>query len=142
MGNIDKKVLNDIYNTSKIGLDSVEFLYRKVKDEDLKEDLNEYVRKYYDILNETRYRLELLNEKPKDYTPVSKAMMWTGLQANTLLNDSSSKIAEILIQGSTKGIVEMTKSVNNDIISEDIRKIANTLIHYEKENINNIKKHI
>ncbi len=142
MGNIDKKALNDIYNASKIGLDSVEFLYRKVKDDNLKEDLNEYVRKYYDILNETRYRLELLDEKPKDYTPVTKAMMWAGLQKETLFDSSSSNIAEILIQGSTKGIVEMTRNVNNEIISDDIRKIANTLIHYEKENINNIKKYI
>ena len=142
MGNIDKKVLNNIYNASKIGLDSVEFLYGKVKDENLKNDMNEYVRKYYDILNETRNRLSLYNQQPKDYSPVSKAMMWVGLQANTIVDHSPSKIAEILVQGSTMGIVSMTKDLNNEMVSDDIKKIANTLIHYEKENINNIKKYL
>ncbi len=142
MGNVDKKVLNNIYQASKIGLDSIEFLYPKVKDENLKKDMNDYVKKYYDILSETRYQLKLLNEEPKDYSKMTKAMMWMEIQGNTIADSSPSKIAEILVQGSTMGIVEMTKDVNNENVDNHIRKIANTLIHYEKENIDNVKKYL
>ena len=142
MGNIDKKILKNIYEASKMGLDSIEYIYPKVDDKNMKKDLDEYKRKYHDIIGETKYRMELLKTKPEDYSPVLKVMLWTGIQAQTMMDNSPSNIAELLIKGSTKGIVEMTKDINNDLADEDVRKIANTLVHYEKENINNMKKYL
>lgn len=142
MGNIDKKVLKNIYQASKMGLDSVEYIYPKVEDKELRKDLDEYKRKYHDIIGETKYRLDLMKAKPEDYSPMIKVMLWTGIQTQTMMDTSSSHIAELLIKGSSKGIVEMTKDVNNDLADENVRKIANTLIHYEKENIDKMKKYL
>ena len=142
MGNIDKRILKNIYEASKMGLDSVEYIYPKVENKQLKQDLDEYKRKYHDIIGETKYRLGLLKTEPEDYSPMVKAMLWTGIQTQTMMDNSASHIAELLIKGSTKGIVEMTKDVNNDLADESVRKIANTLIHYEKENIDKMKKYL
>ena len=44
---------------------------------------------------------------------MAKAGMWLGLQAETLTDRSDAHIAEIVIQGATMGVIEMTKALNN-----------------------------
>ena len=41
---------------------------------------------------------------------MSKAGLWMGMQMETMTNRSDSHIAEIMIQGSGMGIIEMTKN--------------------------------
>ena len=44
--------------------------------------------------------------------PLQKAGMWMGTQMNTLTDRSNAHIAEMVIQGATMGIIEMTKARN------------------------------
>ena len=50
MGNIDKSVLKNIYQASKIGIESAEYLFGKVLDRDIKSQLNSYVKQYLNII--------------------------------------------------------------------------------------------
>ena len=40
---------------------------------------------------------------PRDHV-VDKTMLWGGIQMNTLMDDSTEKLADMMIQGNTKGI--------------------------------------
>ena len=53
MGNIDKSVLKNIYQASKIGIESAEYLFGKVLDRDIKSQLNSYVKQYSNIISQT-----------------------------------------------------------------------------------------
>ena len=39
-------------------------------------------------------------------------MLWCSIQMNTLLDSSEQHIAEIMINGTTMGIIDMTKKLN------------------------------
>ena len=45
--------------------------------------------------------------------PLAKAGMWAGLEMETLADRSDAHIAEIVIQGATMGVIEMTKALNS-----------------------------
>ena len=62
--------------------------------------------------------------------------MWTAVRMNTVTNSNPDHIAEIMINGSTLGIVDMTKYINShegcDVYAVDL---ANRLIDTEEKNI-------
>lgn len=141
MGNIDKKVLDNVYQTSKIGLDSAEYLYGKTQDRSLKNEINEYVKKYYNILLQTKNKMETKYNRPLEGIPLNKELMWNGVQ-NISATTKKEDIAKMLLEGSKKGISQIIRYSNNEMLNEDVRKLANTLIIFEKENIQNIQKYI
>lgn len=141
MGNIDKKVLDNVYQTSKIGLDSAEYLYGKTQDRSLKNEINEYVKKYYNILLQTKNKMETIYNRQLEGIPLNKELMWNGVQ-NISATTKKEDIAKMLLEGSKKGISQIIRYSNNEMLNEDVRKLANTLIIFEKENIQNIQKYI
>lgn len=141
MGNIDKKVLSNVYKASKIGLDSVEYLYGKIEDRKMKNEINEYAKKYFNILSQTKNKLQNIIDKSIDYTPVNNELMWNGIQ-DIDINTKKEDIAKILIEGSKKGIADVIHYANNEMLNDEVRKLADNLITYEKQNIENMEKYI
>ncbi len=141
MGNIDKKVLSNVYKASKIGLYSVEYLYGKIEDRKMKNEINEYAKKYFNILSQTKNKLQNIIDKSIDYTPVNNELMWNGIQ-DIDINTKKEDIAKILIEGSKKGIADVIHYANNEMLNDEVRKLADNLITYEKQNIENMEKYI
>ncbi|MDE7479518.1 MAG: hypothetical protein K2M91_16540, partial [Lachnospiraceae bacterium] len=72
---------------------------------------------------------------------VQDMMLKGGIQINTLTNCSTSKIAELMIQGSNRGITNMWKSINHHQNSGNTSmEIANELVAFEEKSINRLKK--
>ena len=51
--------------------------------------------------------------------PLARAGMWAGLEMETLADRSDAHIAEIVIQGATMGVIEMTKALNRALADTD-----------------------
>ena len=59
---------------------------------------------------------------------------------NTLTNCSTSKIAELMIQGSNKGITSMWKSMNSNSESSSMSmEVAKELVDFEEKCIRKLK---
>jgi len=62
---------------------------------------------------------------------------------NTLINSSDSHIAQMVIQGSTMGITQMTKLLNSKPNADGpSAQIAKEFIYKEQDNIEEMKKYL
>ena len=76
--------------------------------------------------------------------PGSAALTMSGmmLRAQTALDPSTSKLAEMMIQGSSMGITEAVKKLHqyeNDV-EKDIKKLMERLQEFEEENVEKLKE--
>ena len=85
---------------------------------------------------------ENYGEIPEEKNIMNKVMGWTGVQMNTLNDKSPSKIAEIMIEGTTMGIIEGRKLINHeaDQASKDVRDLLNNFVTFQENNVEQLKK--
>ena len=139
--NNDQYILNEINKGIKMGMDSISTISEKVKDCNLKENLQFQYNRYNDILNEVNNELSEFGEFPKELNPMQKAMGWMSVQLNTLDNKSDSKISEMMIQGTNMGIIEGIKLLNhNPSAKPEIKNILNEFVQFQQENVEQLKK--
>ena len=86
--------------------------------------------------------LEEKGDKPKVATqPMQKAMLWGSIQMNTLANSTPEHLAEMMIQGTTMGIIDIQKRLNElPQADSDSRKLAEDFLKGEQQNIDELKK--
>ncbi len=72
---------------------------------------------------------------------LGKAMLWGSIQANTMLNISTPHVADMMIQGNTRGITELLKvKHNNKNTGSYANELAEELMDFEEENIERLKR--
>ena len=63
-------------------------------------------------------------------------MLKSAIHINTLLNTSTSHLAELMIQGSNRGITDMCKSLNHNATEKSMAtELARELMDFEEKNI-------
>ena len=139
----DLAVLNEAYRNSKMGVETINAIISKVYDEDLALDLNRQAVRFLSFEDKATEKIRKANERPETESPVGKAMLWTSIQANTLLNTSTEHIAEMMIKGSNNGILEMEKVLkHNENAGERPTALAKQLIDFEESNIKRLKDYL
>ena len=109
----DIEILREINQNSKMGMDSLTTILKKVTDEDFKDLLNTQHNEYQNIYDRTQELLVKNNAEMKDTPSMQKAMSWMGIQLNTANDSSNSKLSELIIQGNDMGVIKGTKLLNN-----------------------------
>ncbi len=141
---MDKKtninVLNEVHKGAKMGMDSISYVYEKVGDINFKDNLSFQYNQYSDVLDNLNNIYKKYGEIPDDNNVGAKIMSWTGIQMNTMNDKSNSHIADLLIQGTTMGIIEGRKLLNhNPDVDEDIRNVLNTFVKMQENNVEQLK---
>ena len=68
-------------------------------------------------------------------------MTWYGIQMKTINDDTVSKLAEILVQGTNLGIIEGRRLLNqNPKVSRNIKKILNDFVAMQEDSLETLKK--
>lgn len=139
----DLAVLNEAYRNSKMGLEAINTVISKVSDEDLALDLNRQAVRFLSFEDKISEKLKEGNREPDDTSAMGKAMLWTSIQANTLMNVSTEHLAEMMIQGNTKGITELMKVVKaNAGADKSSCELAEELMDFEERNISRLKSYL
>lgn len=140
MNSVNNELLSGIYKLSKTGIEAVETVLPKVEQGALKEELTEQYGDYCKAASDSENALLQNGVVPKDIGLLQKAGMWSSVQMHTINDTSSDHIAEIMITGTTKGIIDLTKHIgackNAD---KDIIDYANGFISKEQKHIDNLK---
>ena len=105
------QLLQDVVRNARTGRDAVEQLMEKTGG-DMKAELRRERETYIHAQKESEQALSDAGGRAEPTGPMARAGMWMGLQMETLTDRSDSHIAEILIQGATMGVIEMTKALN------------------------------
>lgn len=141
--NTDLEVLNEVYRNSKMAVDSIETLLSKIYDDEMALDLNHQAAYYRKIKDKTVMRLLEEGYQPDQKRTVNRAKVWAAIQANTILNSSTEHIADMLIQGNTKGITDLLKKVHaNRNASPYSLELAEELMDFEQDNITKLKSYL
>ena len=114
-----------------------------VYDEDLALDLNRQAVRFLSFEDKITEKIREANKRPEQTSPVGKAMLWTSIQANTLMNTSTEHLAELMIQGNTKGITDLMKAVKaNKGAKKEYCELAEELMDFEEKNISRLKSYL
>ncbi len=142
MKNENLSVMDAIYRNADMGLSSTKSIMKKVCDSKLKNVLQEQLDYYSKSLSEIEVDFAKKNDEPDKLNPMIKAWAKVDLQMQTMQCDSS-KIAELMIEGTNMGIIEIEKSLNsNQDIPDDIKEHASSVIKHEKKYIEELKTYL
>lgn len=139
----DIEILKEINQNSKMGMDSLTTILRKVTDEDFKDLLNTQHNEYQNIYDRTQELLVKNNAEMKDTPSMQKAMSWMGIQLNTANDSSNSKLSELIIQGNDMGVIKGTKFLNNySFMNKEIKNILSDFVRLQEKNIDDLKQYL
>ena len=140
MENMNNELLSGIYKLSKTGIEAVETVLPKVEQGALKEELTEQYNDYCQAASYAEQSLLQNGVVPKDIGLLQKAGMWSSVQLHTINDTSSDHIAESMITGTTKGIIDLTKHIGTcKNADKNIVDYANGFISKEQKHIDNLK---
>lgn len=140
MNKDSKELLSGIYKLSKTGIEATKAVLPKTKSEELRHELNEQLCDYSDASARTEKALVNAGSLPKDLNVLEKAVMWGSIQLHTLNEVSPEHIAEIMINGTTMGIVDLSKHIGACKNADDkIVKYAQAFVKNEERHIDNLK---
>ena len=131
-----------IYKNVKMGSDAILTLMPKVQDEKFRYQLTEQLNGYEKFASEAEWQLTPLGIDPHEDSFLKKIGAKLGIQMNTLTDTSVSHMAEMMIQGSTMGITDMTKKVREfegDGCPDRALRLGRDLISFEQNNIEKLK---
>lgn len=136
-------ILNEINKGIKMGMDSISNVAEKVQDDNFKKALKFQYDKYNDILNKVNNELTNYDDFPKDLNPMQKAMGWMSVEFNTMDDKSTSKIAEMMLQGTNMGIIKGVKLLNhNPTADEPVKNILTEFVQFQEDTVEELKKYL
>jgi len=133
-------VLDELSKGACMGRDAIHFIMDKVEDEALKEELNAQYQKYKEISE----RIEQLypdysQKEPHKTNAMNKMMTWYGIEMKTMLDNSTSKIAELLLQGTNMGIIEGRKLLNHKDTDQHVHSLIQEYIDMQENVVEKLK---
>lgn len=133
-------VLDELNKGACMGRDAIHFILDKVEDEDLKNELNNQYRKYKEISDKIcELYPEYSEDKPHETNTMNKVMTWYGIEMKTLMDDSTSKIAELLLQGTNMGIIEGRKLLNHKETNKEIHSLVQEYVDMQEDAVEKLK---
>ena len=136
------ELLKEISKDSKMGMDSINMVLKKVEDKNFKELLNTQHEEYKNIFDRTQELLIQNHEKIEDTPIMQKSMSWMGIQFNTATDTSNSQLSDLLIQGTNMGIVKGKKLLNNISMSGELKNILSDFVRLQEKNVEDLKKYL
>lgn len=135
-------MLNDIYKNSQMGRKTLEEITELTEDPQFLDVLQKHRNWYTGMNDEASLLLRSLGEEPQGagmWDDVSASLM---IKVNTLTDRSPSHLAQMLVQGSSMGIVDIQKEINQqgENADPDILKLAKKLVDGEEKNVETLKK--
>lgn len=133
-------VLDELNKGACMGRDAIHFILDKVEDDALKQELDNQYNKYKEILNKIgEIYPEYSNSEPHETNVMNKVMTWYGVEMKTLMDNSSSKIAELLLQGTNMGIIEGRKLLNHKNTDKEIHTLIQKYIDMQEDAVEKLK---
>ena len=144
MENQNLNILDEVNKGATMGMDAISYVSEKVVDDDFKEVLDTEYNKYKDISNRVNNLYDNYSSKePHETNAMNKMMTWYGIQMKTMADDSTSKLAELLMQGTNMGIIEGRRLLNqNQNIEPDVKNILNDFVVMQEDSVETLKKYL
>ena len=139
------QMLDKMYKNVKMGSDSMVNIISKVKDTGLKQELTNQLDKYESYSKKVAGMIYDQGGTPKEENILTKAGSKIGIEMNTMMDSTPSHLAQMVIEGATMGMTDMTKIVReyeNKNCSEQAMKLAKEIAEFEDKSIDSLKQYL
>ena len=144
MQNQNLNILDEINKGATMGMDALSFVYEKASDNTFKEVLDTEYQKYKKISERVNNLYsEYTSKEPHETNTMNKMMTWYGIQMRTIKDDTTSKLSELLMQGTNMGIIEGRRLINqNENAAPNVKNILNDFVTMQEDSIETLKKYL
>ena len=138
MENQNLNILDEVNKGATMGMDAISYVSEKVKDNTFKEVLNTEYDKYRKISERVNDLYAHYSDKePHETNAMNKMMTWYGIQMKTMTDDTTSKLSELLMQGTNMGIIEGRRDADSDV-----KNILNDFVVMQEDSVETLKKYL
>ena len=137
------EVLNAVYQNAQMAIDSIETLSKKVTDSNFRNDLHEQRKRYSEFANMAVEELEKYGARADDISTMSKLGLNASINMNMMMNNHTGHLAEMMIQGTNMGVIELKKCINHlDDVDAPVAKLCMDMHEFERRNIDSLKNYL
>ena len=131
----DAEMLNFIYQNSQMGVETLNQLIPMIDNEAFKKRIEAQLKEYEQIHEEAKKLLNRHGYDEKGIGALEKIMAYLMIDMKTLMDKSSSHIAEMLIQGSNMGIIDAVKRINQyeKEAEKEVTALMKRLLKFEEK---------
>lgn len=144
MENQNLNILDEINKGATMGMDAISYVSEKVSDNKFKQVLDTEYNKYQKISERVNNLYSnYSNKEPHETNAMNKMMTWYGIQMKTMTDDTTSKLSELLMQGTNMGIIEGRRLINqNPQANPDVKNILNDFVVMQEDSVETLKKYL
>lgn len=137
----DTNVLDELYKGCCMGIDALNLILKKCDNYDFNDLLENQKNDYEELANkiDDLYR-DYCTDEIHDTSKMDKLMTWYGVSKDTIFDNSTSKLADLLINGTNIGIIEGRKLLNNKNMNKAVKKITSEYVKMQEKYIEKLKK--
>lgn len=142
----NKELLTLIYQDADMGISSLTTLIRKLNktDNKIKKVVEGELKGYEDFLKKTKKIMKEYKFDIDKKSIVSKLGSTMGINMEFMKDNSDSRVADMLIQGFTMGVLSISKKIDNfsGDAKKDIINLAKDFRKFQQENVEMLKKYL
>ena len=144
MENENLNILDEVNKGATMGMDAISYVSEKVKDNTFKQVLDTEFNKYEKISQRVNDLYSHYSDKdPHETNAMNKMMTWYGIQMKTMTDDTTSKLSELLMQGTNMGIIEGRRLMNQHPDADsDVKNILNDFVVMQEDSVETLKKYL
>jgi uncharacterized protein (DUF305 family) len=135
------ELLNHVYQTAEMGQDGIRSVRKYARDPKLTQALDRQSREYQKLQRSAGEMLRTRGLEPEGIGAMAKLSSETMSAMKTMVDHSATKIAELMIQGSTMGVTKSLRTIRDcELKDERVRDLADKLLKTEQANIEEMKQ--
>jgi len=144
--NENNELLTYIYQDADMALDTLTMLINKLnkKDNKIKKIVEAQIKGYENYLKRIKEYMKDNGYDIKAKPIMSKMGAFMGINMEVMKDNSDSKMADMLIQGLTMGVINVTKRIDtfDKDADKNILKLGKEFKKFQEENIEMLKKYL
>lgn len=135
-------LLSFIHKNAAMGVTSIPQAMHLPQSRSMSSALNSQLREYRTIAAKAQAYANAHGRVLHSPGAVSRAMSGAMLRAQTAMDHSPSRLAELMIKGSTMGTVQMARRLNQygDKADQELTNLGRQLLRTEEQNIQEMKR--
>lgn len=138
----DTELLQYVNRNAKMGGDNLETVLKDVKRAEMRDIITDQIAEYRSVEKQAEDKLVAMGEKP-DENKISGMCVRMMINAKTMMDSSCEHIAEMIIKGSTAGIIDITKQLKEySDCDADAVNLAFRLKGIEQKNLDEMKHYL
>lgn len=139
----DAMILKEIQKNTQMGMTAIDTILDKIENDEFSLQLSRQSLRYSEIHNKALDKILENDGEVYRGSQIGELFLKGNIHANTALNISTGHLAEMMIQGSNRGITSMWKALkHNTLATDDAVELAQELVDFEEKNIDRLKEYL